>query len=370
MSVEYYRRVKRNRSKAYEIGSRFEYKGMAFLRKLGWHCMRRFGSIGVFFCPKCMRELKRPPKGAKAYCPVCKVEGVKASLDVTAYKDGEYLMISFKYRSDRASVYMDDEVWQNLVLYASKFKAIPMFCGITLDRKMYFIDLRTLMNFDAFATLAWDAFTRIKEVTWDFVACFVDTDGSVNKFQGQDSKAWEIVFYNTNRKSLEFLKRFLKIKRKIAPREPRGISRKMSYSLTIRRKVDVLRIALELKDRCIIKGEKLEQAIKDTQSRFGNKDAFYRHKKGEEPEKSDINKVIEEAWSVIDLANEFLGQDVDDKCKACKMRARWAEVKIKMLNILNRVLWRAGKTESTDDITKLFEPHELEEEEEKNAKKS
>lgn len=242
MSKRYYENLKKHQSKAYKIGARFEYATMRFLRLRGFHCNRRFGSIGVLFCPKCMRELKRPKKGSKSLCPKCKIQGVKASLDVTAYKNGQYLMITCKFRSDRMSTYMDDSTWQNMVLYASKFNAIPLFAGVTENRKLYFTDLRTLMKFDTFHT----------------------------------------------------------------------------------------------------------------------PDSFYRYKDKDKPH-SDIQRLIDHAWSIMDLADEYIGANAPDKCKVCKQRARWAEVKVKMINILNRVLWRAGKTESEDDLTTLFEEIEGEE---------
>jgi len=234
MSEKFYRKARRYRTDAYAIGAAFERRGMQFVRRRGWHAMRRFGSIGVYFCPRCLQEMARPRKGKKGDCPRCHIEGVKASLDWTAYKNGIYVMVTSKFRSDRASVPLDDPTWQNMVLYASKFGAVPLFQGVTEDRHIYFIDLRTLANFDL----------------------------------------------------------------------------------------------------------------------------FYRYPKHQKPDEDQMSRALVEAWNVIDFCNQFIGEKAPDKCKVCKMRARWTEIKVKMLNILNRILWRAGKTESGDDLTKLFEDEE------------
>jgi len=146
---DYYKGVdKRTKGTPYERGRRFEYSIMTFLRRRLFHCMRRFGSIGVIFCTKCFKEVSRKKPW---YCPKCKTgkHVVKASLDITAYKNGLYLMITAKYRS-RGAVFFDDKGWENLVTYASKFNAIPVFAGNNKEGKMYFVDLRTQMPLDIF----------------------------------------------------------------------------------------------------------------------------------------------------------------------------------------------------------------------------
>jgi len=144
----FYRGSDKHCSEGYKKGRRFEYAIMGFLRRRIWHCNRRFGSIGVIFCNKCLNEVSRKKP---YYCKKCKTgkHVVKASLDVTAYKGGLYLMISAKYRKRGAVVY-DDKEWKNLVVYATKFNAIPVFCGNNKNGKMYFVDLRTQMPLDVF----------------------------------------------------------------------------------------------------------------------------------------------------------------------------------------------------------------------------
>jgi len=230
MSKQYYKKASQLADKNYVAGRNFEYLAMRYLRKHGWHTMRRFGSIGVIFCARCGREVSRKTKR----CPTCETSRnvVKASLDFTAYKNGLYLMVTAKYSAKKATVYLDDPYWKNLVTYARFYNAIPLFVGVTEDHKIYFVDLRTL-------------------ATWD---------------------------------------------------------------------------------------------------------AFYRFKVNHKPDPKHMERLIQEAWKTIDECNKYLEEteNAENPCKVCAKRARWAAIKSQTLNILNRILWRAGISASPDDLTQLL----------------
>ena len=125
MSAEYYRNVREHlkNNQNYVRGRGFEYRVMSLLRKKGWHCMRRFGSHDEV------------------------VQGIgHVPLDVTAYKDGKYLLISCKYSIYRGTTINDDPKWPALLEYAKVLgdKVVPVLATINEDRKVKFTDLRTL----------------------------------------------------------------------------------------------------------------------------------------------------------------------------------------------------------------------------------
>ena len=236
----YYKKVDSLTNINYKRGREFEYAVMKYLRDRGWHCMRRFGSHNENVCEKCgWRTTSKIHK-----CRKCGGHILHVPLDVTAAKDGVYLMISCKYSHRRGTYYMDDPLWTELAKYAQKFDAVPIFAGVTQERKMYFVDLRVL-----------DAF-----------------------------------------------------------------------------------------------------------------DQFYRFKTGIKPDQSAIERLIGEAWSVIELANEILDENKQprDDCKKCKVRIKWANNKKDMINVLNRVLWRAGAVGTGDDLTKILESNNNKQNQTKN----
>jgi len=247
VSKRYYRAVDKRTSRAYEIGRDFEYRIMAALRRLGWHCMRRFGSQGVVFCANCKRHVSR----RTLKCSNCKTDKhvLRASLDITAFKNGVYLMITCKYSENKTTIYLDDEYWENLVVYAAFYDAIPIFAGCKQpENKVYFVDLRKKVNYT------------------------------------------------------ELL-------------------------------------------------------------------VTYRYKSWVRPEEKHVKRLLKEAWSVIDQANIIIG-NMHVTCPKCKhkfkipnvtdltekKKARWTEIKVKQINIINKLLWRSGAwATAEDDLAKIFE---------------
>jgi len=158
-------------------------------------------------------------------------------------------MITCKFSQKHGTVYVDDEYWENMVIYASFHDAIPIFAGVTPDNKAYFVDLRNKSNYAV----------------------------------------------------------------------------------------------------------------------------LYRYKSFVRPEESQVKRLMDEAWSVIDRCNFILGQKTI-KCPKCgveievpditelseKKKARWTEIKSKQLNIINKLLWRSGATATEDDLAKIFETAEEE----------
>jgi len=124
MSEAYYRKAREKGNKNYQRGARFEYRCMKVLRDLGWHCMRKFGSHDDIW--------------GKLHVPV----------DITAYRNGVYMVISCKYSINHATTYLDDPKRDNLVEYCKLFDAIPVFAGVNERRRAYFVDLRTLEPLD------------------------------------------------------------------------------------------------------------------------------------------------------------------------------------------------------------------------------
>lgn len=123
MSKEYYEKAREKSNINYVRGRNFEYRVMALLRSRGYHTMRKFGS----------------------HDDIWKVDGkaLHVPLDVTAYKNGVYLMITCKYSILGPTTIYDDPKRENLVRYAEKFGALPVFAGIDESRHIYFVDLRS-----------------------------------------------------------------------------------------------------------------------------------------------------------------------------------------------------------------------------------
>lgn len=134
MSKEYFEAAKRKSNTNYLRGRAFEYRTMRFLREHGWHCMRKFGS---------KNDKYRMKDGSTLDVP----------LDLTAYKDGYYLLISCKYSIGHVTTYLNDPLWKNLVQYATFFgdKAIPVLAGVNTKRHLYLTDLRSCGPLSFFA---------------------------------------------------------------------------------------------------------------------------------------------------------------------------------------------------------------------------
>ena len=71
-------------------------------------------------------------------------ERVHVPVDVTAYKDGIYLIISCKYSIKGPTTYLDDPKRKDLVRYCRLYgpKCIPIMACVSEARHVYLIDLR------------------------------------------------------------------------------------------------------------------------------------------------------------------------------------------------------------------------------------
>lgn len=203
-------------NKNYERGRAFEYRVMKVLRQRGFHCMRRFGSHDE------------------------NVEGIgKVPIDVSAFGNGIYLMVSCKYSIKGPTGVSDDPKWRNLAAYAKRFNAVPVLACIDEKRHVKFIDLRD----ETFP----DLFYRFK-----------------------------------------------------APKQ--------------------------------------------------------------DMDQEQIERLVKVNWELINLCDEMIKNAEDSKIKN-----KWANTKVTAINVLQRILWRAGLVGGGDDITKLFE--DLEEGEKKTEVK-
>jgi Holliday junction resolvase len=124
LDMRYYEKAKEASNKNYIRGRNFEYRVMKKLRKAGWHCMRKFGSHDDKYTENGVRK--------------------SASLDVTAFKNGVYLLISCKFSIKGPTSWMDDPKWRELRDYAKKFGAIGVFAGVSATRRIYFVNLNNL----------------------------------------------------------------------------------------------------------------------------------------------------------------------------------------------------------------------------------
>ena len=125
MQKDYFIKAEGKSNKNYKRGRDFEYRVMRLLRRRGWHCMRKFGS----------------------HDDIWKVDGEKihVPVDVTAYKDGVYLIISCKYSIKGPTTYLDDPKRDNLIEYCKQYgpKCIPVMACVNEQRHAYLIDLRS-----------------------------------------------------------------------------------------------------------------------------------------------------------------------------------------------------------------------------------
>ena len=124
MQKDYFEKAESKSNKNYKRGRDFEYRVMRLLRQRGWHCMRKFGS----------------------HDDIWKVDGEKihVPVDVTAYKDGIYLIISCKYSIKGPTTYLDDPKRDNLVRYCRQYgpNCIPVIACVNKERHAYLVDLR------------------------------------------------------------------------------------------------------------------------------------------------------------------------------------------------------------------------------------
>ena len=111
----YFDKVGKKSNKNYVRGRNFEYRVMKYLRDRGWHCMRRFGSHDE------------------------NVKGIgKVSTDLTAFKNGIYLIITCKYSINHATTWRIDPKVPNLIKYCQRFssRCIPVFAGVNNKHRM------------------------------------------------------------------------------------------------------------------------------------------------------------------------------------------------------------------------------------------
>jgi Holliday junction resolvase/GTPase SAR1 family protein len=226
LQTAYFQRVKQEnaQNQNYVRGRAFEYRVIKALRNRGWHCMRKFGSHDDIYD-----------------------DGKHASLDVTAYKHGVYLMITCKYSARGATSVLSDPKWENLRDYAERFGAIPVFAGVDEKRRVYFTNLKNMQDF------------------------------SLDLFEGN-----------------------------------------------------------------------------------------FRYKETEVDEKS-MDKLIEKAWATLDMLEQEY-KSADNKM----LKQKWALAMTQMINILNRLLYRAGKTGSKEDLATMVDEaiKRMEEEKDDAAKTS
>jgi hypothetical protein len=106
-----------------------------------------------------------------------------------------------------------------------------------------------------------------RHISWDFVAGFFDGEGSV---VNDNNERYTLNMGNTNREILEVIKDFIgcgNIHITYQKNNERGAHRKTMYNLRITHHLDCLRVAKELVGRCIIKREKLQEAINYIESK-------------------------------------------------------------------------------------------------------
>jgi len=108
MSTEYFKALKKfSKNEPYILGRNFEYAVMRKLRKLGYYCVRKFGS--------------------------------KGHEDIIAFRDGRILMIQAKWSRNRETKPESFDL-KGLVKLAERYGAYAIFAGVHKQKrnKMYF----------------------------------------------------------------------------------------------------------------------------------------------------------------------------------------------------------------------------------------
>ena len=84
----------------------------------------------------------------------------------------------------------------------------------------------------------------------------------------------------------------------------------------------------------------------------------YTTKRGqaEAPDEKSMEELLKRAWDCMDIIIAEYKAAVEDP----KMRVRWAGELVKMINVMTRLLWRAGATSTEDDLTTIMERAEEE----------
>lgn len=194
------------------------------------------------------------------------------------------------------------------------------------------------------------------EMTWDYVAGFFDADGCIRIFYHYNKQKYpRLQFTNTNKQVIEEIKNFLKTGH-IYTHEPNPkYKNKHStrYDLQVDKHEAIERIIRKLIPRTIVKKQRLTDALTliKTQKWNFSLGAYYRMKPHVKPDAKMVDRLIKEAWSLLDFCNEI----INDKEQDLKLRARFATIKSKVLNDLNKILYQAGITATEDELTQLMQ---------------
>jgi len=81
------------------------------------------------------------------------------------------------------------------------------------------------------------------------------------------------------------------------------------------------------------------------------------------PDEKSMEELLKRAWDCCDVLIQEYKAAKDDP----KMRVRWAGELVKMINVMTRLLWRAGATSTEEDITTILQKAEDELGGEKNG---
>src|SRR3954469_23209969 len=96
-------------------------------------------------------------------------------------------------------------------------------------------------------------------MTWSYIAGYLDADGCVNHSKtARGSYTNAITWLSSEKISLIAMQEFMGLG-SISQRNPRGISKKIQYILSISNKVDILKAIAELESFMVIKGSKLQK---------------------------------------------------------------------------------------------------------------
>lgn len=133
-------------------------------------------------------------------------------------------------------------------------------------------------------------------MTWEYVAAFLDGEGSVSYIKSKD--IYIIRFFNTDYNVLKGIRDFLNAGRIYLNRDETTNTKKC-YLLDIQRHSAILRIAKELQNRCFIKARLLKDAISHIEKRRWRrtlKDLYMTFKPLEKKELVSFKEMKEEDW--------------------------------------------------------------------------
>lgn len=107
-------------------------------------------------------------------------------------------------------------------------------------------------------------------MNWSYIACFIDTDGSIgfrtDKYaDGTIGYSIQVRFINTNLEALSEIQKFVRGRGVVRTRQPSDnppLQKKISYTLSYTKLLDVFWILHNVKDEMIIKRDKAERAYR------------------------------------------------------------------------------------------------------------